>query len=109
MRTGSPSRRQYLKRLGLGIAGMATAAHLTPAMAATPASRKRVLRLAHLTDVHVQPELGAAQGLAQCLRHIHNQADKVDLILNTGDAVMDCFSENAARTRLVWDLWNDVL
>ena len=33
-------------------------------------NRKRTLRVAHLTDVHVKPELGAVEGLTAALRHV---------------------------------------
>lgn len=70
---------------------------------------RRVLRIAHITDVHVQPELGAGEGFTQCLRHIHSQQDPVDLIINTGDCVMDCMAQNRERTTLIWDLWDKIL
>ena len=34
---------------------------------------KRVLRIAHITDVHIQPLIGAAKGFEKCLHHIQNQ------------------------------------
>lgn len=63
-----------------------------------------VLRLAHLTDLHVQPERRAADGLAACLRHVQGLRDKPDLILTGGDLVMDSFEADYARTKLQWDL-----
>lgn len=72
-------------------------------------ARKRVLRIAHLTDIHLQPELGAAKGLAACLHHVQSLKDKPDLILNGGDAIMDSLATQRDRTKLQWDLWNKVL
>lgn len=78
-------------------------------VAATTASgRRRALRLAHVTDIHVQPELGAGEGLAACLHHIQSQKDKPELILNGGDAVMDSLAQTQDRTKLQWKLWQDV-
>lgn len=114
---GAPTRRDCLRSL---VAGAAAAAVLggapdsrARALAAnTPAplasARKRVLRVAHLTDIHVQPELKAAEGLAACLRHVQSQADKPDLILNTGDCIMDSMKKDRARTELQWQVWNSV-
>ncbi|HZH98053.1 MAG TPA: metallophosphoesterase, partial [Fimbriimonadaceae bacterium] len=78
---------------------------------ASPAQkgRRRVLRLAHLTDIHVQPERGGGEGMAACLRHVHSQKDKPQLILTGGDLIMDAFDADAQRTRLQWDLFNRVL
>ncbi len=67
--------------------------------------RARVARLAHLTDVHVQPERAGFDGLLACLRHANAQADKPDLLLTGGDLVMDSYDAVQARTQLQWDLW----
>jgi len=72
-------------------------------------SRKRALRVTHLTDVHVEPELRAGEGMAACLRHVQQLADKPELILTGGDHVMDSFDADDARTTLQWNLWNKVL
>ncbi len=105
------SRRDYLKRASLGGAAAAlSAAGLgEAARAGAVPVRRRALRIAQVTDVHVQPELGAGEGLRQCLAHIRAQPDPVDLVLNTGDAVMDCLSQDADRVTLIWDLWDRTL
>ena len=117
-----PNRRDMLKRLGLGGAAAAAAAAIpgailpgsaraaTPAAdaPASPAPPSRFLRIAHLTDLHIQPERDAAEGVAQCLRHVQSHAHKVDLILVTGDCIMDAFAQDHARTQLQWDLWQRV-
>lgn len=74
-----------------------------------PAQRTRVLRIAHLTDIHVQPELKAGEGLSACLRHVQSQPDKPELILTGGDTIMDSFEADEARTRLQWELWKKVV
>jgi 3',5'-cyclic AMP phosphodiesterase CpdA len=70
---------------------------------------KRAVRLAHITDVHVQPELGATEGFVKCLHHIQAQSDAPGLILNTGDCIMDSMHRKEPRTKLQWDIWNRVL
>lgn len=72
-------------------------------------SRRRVLRAAQITDIHVQPELDAAKGFAACLHHIQSQPDRPSLILNTGDCVMDATKRDRARTQLQWNVWKEVL
>ncbi len=74
-----------------------------------PTATSRVLRLAHLTDVHVQPERHAGDGLATCLRHVMSLPDRPQLILTGGDAIMDSFEADNTRTQLQWDLWKKVL
>ncbi len=72
-------------------------------------ARQRVLRIAHLTDIHVAPERMAAEGLTACLRHAQSQKDKPDLILSGGDHIMDSISADEARTRQQWELYRKVL
>lgn len=76
---------------------------------ATPNKAGRSLRLAHITDVHVEPELGAARGFAKCLHHVQSREDAPQLILNTGDSIMDAIEVGAERTQLQWNLWQKIL
>ncbi len=86
----------------------ATASRAADAPAAS--TPKRVLRFAHLTDVHVQPEKRGGEGLAACLRHVQSQADKPELIVFGGDNVMAVDSEDgSARADLQLELWHKVL
>jgi 3',5'-cyclic AMP phosphodiesterase CpdA len=66
--------------------------------------RKRALRVAHLTDLHTQPELGAIDGVKQCLKHVQSNADKPDMIITGGDLIMDCSAQGFDRTKLQWDI-----
>jgi 3',5'-cyclic-AMP phosphodiesterase len=70
-----------------------------------PARPTRALRVVHMTDMHIQPERAADQGVAACFRHIHAMKDKPDLILTGGDTIMDSFDEGFDRTKALWDLW----
>jgi 3',5'-cyclic-AMP phosphodiesterase len=67
------------------------------------------VRLAHLTDIHLQPELSAAEGLADCLRHVQSLQDKPDLIVTGGDLIMDGYDADEARTRLQWELFSKTM
>lgn len=103
-------RRQFLTSAGAGGMAAIGAGGLVQAREAEPPKgRKRVLRLAHLTDVHVQPELNAPKGMAACLEHVQGQGDKPELILFGGDCVMDSFGQTRARTQTQWDLWHKLL
>ena len=110
MNSKSVSRREGLKLIGAGVAaGVMGGAGRAARAADAPAAGGRALRVAHLTDVHIQPERGAADGFAQCLRHVQSQKDKPDLILFTGDNIMDAYRRDEARTKLQWELWQRVL
>lgn len=87
-------------------------------IAATAGPRSRSLRIAHLTDIHLQPELQAARGLAACFSHLQTRpvaeghaghdAAPPDLIITGGDTIMDSFEADTARTKLQWELWRKV-
>ncbi len=72
-------------------------------------NRKRNIRIAHLTDIHVQPEKGAAKGMESAIEHAQGQQIKPDLILTGGDLIMDSLAADAARTKLQWDIFTSVL
>jgi 3',5'-cyclic AMP phosphodiesterase CpdA len=107
----SLSRRNFLRQTGslaLGAAaGLATA---TPVAAAAPHSgRRRLLRAAHLTDIHVSPDNHAPEGMAAALRHAQAQADKPDMLLFGGDCIGDALAAPKPRVLMQWDLWNKIL
>jgi len=104
------TRREALKGLG-AIAGAGLLGGLSglSGQALAAPRRKRVLRLAHITDVHVQPERGAPEGLAACLNHIQSLKDKPNLVINTGDCIMDSMAADADRTKAQWDVWRKVM
>ncbi len=108
------SRRGLLGLAALGAAGLATSGLVLPRRALAgslaagllhdPGARRRVLRVAHVTDTHIQPELRANEGVAACFEHIRGQKD-VDLVLHSGDIIFDSFDQNLERTKLQWELW----
>jgi Icc protein len=108
--TASLSRRGLLKASAAGLLVAATAGvagakpAAAPAAAAPGGKRSRSLRIAHLTDIHIQPELAAAEGLAQCFKHLSAQADKAQLVVTGGDLIMDSFAADETRTALQWEL-----
>lgn len=107
------SRRDLLKAAGalgtaaaLGLGGPALAA---AAPAATRRERRRVLRLAHMSDFHIQPEKRAYEGVVSCLHHAQSHADKPDLILTGGDLIMDALASGRDRVKTQWDLFTRAL
>ncbi|MFM7187028.1 MAG: hypothetical protein ACKO14_04350, partial [Armatimonadota bacterium] len=82
-------------------------AHAAADSASQPAgiAKGKSTRIVHLTDSHVQPELGAPKGLALCLDHIMKQKHKPATLLFGGDLIMDAYAQTEARTRTQWDLF----
>ncbi|RFM26563.1 metallophosphoesterase family protein [Deminuibacter soli] len=101
-------RRTLLKTLG----ALSVAPAVLPAAAAAataPRSAKPVLRLAHITDVHLKGELNAPEKFVRCLEHIHQQSPKVDLVLNGGDTVFDMNKEQLPTIEAEWKLWHSII
>jgi Icc protein len=67
------------------------------------------MRIAYLTDIHVQPERNAGEGLIACLRHVQQLTPLPDVVFNGGDAIMDAFEADESRTRRQWDLWHMII
>jgi 3',5'-cyclic-AMP phosphodiesterase len=51
--------------------------------------KKRTLRFAHMTDMHIEPKRNAPEGLTAALKHIEALPDRPDMIITGGDNVMD--------------------
>jgi Icc protein len=67
--------------------------------------RKRVLRFAHLTDMHVQPEKRAPIGLGYAFDHANTLRDKPDMIFTGGDLIMDALASDEDRVSTQWELF----
>ncbi|WP_128543094.1 metallophosphoesterase family protein [Larkinella soli] len=96
------NRREALSSIGL-LTGLA------PTDLANPHRRKRVLRLAHLTDAHMMPRRKAEESLAKCLHRLQSMKDRPAFILNGGDAIMDALSRDKNTVKKQWDVWNRIL
>jgi Icc protein len=68
-----------------------------------------VLRVAHITDVHLKDEFGAPVKFTRCLHHIQEQMPRVDLVLNGGDIVFDMNKENLGTISKQWKLVQHVM
>ncbi|MBX7246671.1 MAG: metallophosphoesterase [Candidatus Sumerlaeaceae bacterium] len=109
-------RRDLLKMAG-GLAAGTVAGGLlgSKAIAATNSAstdgkaKKRVYRIAHITDVHVKPEARSPEGMVAALQHIRNQPDQPDVIFNGGDLIMDALAATRERTKIQWDLAKKIL
>ncbi len=105
-------RRDLLRQAGLLAGGLSLPSlvkansKLAESSVATP---KRILRIAHITDVHIQHLIGAAKGFEKCLHHIQNQDIKPDFIINSGDCVMDAHRRKHENVQKQWSLFNEVL
>ena len=81
-----------------------------PTVTAEPVNqKKRVLRIAHMTDFHIQPEGLAPDRMIRALQHVQAQEDPPDIIINTGDSVMDSLEVDKVRTEEQWEVFNSIM
>lgn len=99
------NRRTLLHQAGL-LAGALSLPQLGQAKSAAP---QKPFRIAHITDVHIMPLIGAAKGFSKCLDHIQRLPIKPDLIFNSGDAIMDAHRGGRVVAEKQWKLWNEVV
>jgi len=72
-------------------------------------SKKRALRIVHITDVHILDKKNAEVCFARVIREINAMEDKPDLIINTGDTVMDENEETRETVETRWQVWSKIL
>ncbi len=109
------SRRGFLKQSALIGAGGLLFQNLfaEKAMAAatplTSPQRKRILRVAHLTDIHVKPELVSETGFSKALHAVNDLKDKPDFIINGGDAIMNSVLATKDLVKKQWHSFHTIL
>lgn len=72
-------------------------------------TRKKPIRFAHLTDIHVKPGIIPETGMAKAFQHVQQLTSKVDFIINGGDAIMDALEADKQKTQIQWDLFKNIL
>ncbi len=71
------------------------------------AAAEQSFTFAHLTDLHLQPELRAAEGCAMCVEKVARM--KPDFVVTGGDLVFDAAEVDWKRTELQYDLLGKTL
>ncbi|TRZ44451.1 metallophosphoesterase [Robertkochia solimangrovi] len=100
------NRRRVLQQLGI-TAGLAVMGPTVMATCVTPLpeDKKRVLRIANITDIHMTPENAAPERFLKCMEDI--KVHKVDFFLNGGDTIMaaDYDDKTREQVNMQWDTW----
>jgi 3',5'-cyclic-AMP phosphodiesterase len=102
------TRRELLSASAAGIA-LPVLSRAASAMTTSGVQNERAIRIAHLTDPHVQPERGAGEGLAACLAHAQGLRDRPDLIFTGGDMIMDAMAATKERSQVQWEVFGRVM
>lgn len=84
-------RREFLGCLAAGAASAATTS----------------FTFAHVTDLHIQPEMRAAEGCRQCLTAVN--AAKPDLVITGGDLIFDALATPKARAQSLFSLYKETI
>lgn len=87
--------------------GCSTASLLAAGIPAGGADGPDAFRFAYLTDIHVQPEKGAGEGLRQCLRAVNALPQRPDFVLTGGDLIMDSLDVSHERLKVQWQLFDE--
>ncbi len=90
-------------------AALAAGALAAPELTFADAGKKKPLRFAHITDIHVQPGIIPETGMAKALHHVQQSPYKPSFIINTGDSVMDTLKTDRAATQQQWNLFTGIL
>ncbi len=97
-------RRELIKNISLAAGAMALSGSAT----AAEQKRKKVLRIAHITDVHIRPEHDAPNRFRKCMEEIKKH--KVDFFLNGGDTIYAADYSHITRERVneQWNIWKQL-
>ncbi|MBI5857267.1 MAG: metallophosphoesterase [Sphingobacteriales bacterium] len=82
---------------------------LLPSLSFAEENRKRPIRFAHLTDIHVKPGIVPESGMAKALQHAQQMKPGLDFIINGGDSIMDALEADKTKTQTQWDLFKNIL
>jgi len=98
-------RRKFLAS-GATLAIGATAPILAVKAAETENSKKAVLTVAHITDVHIRPEDNIPARAIEWLKVVKRH--KPDFYLNGGDSIHDASYDKVSRDRTIeqWEVWD---
>lgn len=82
---------------------------LLPSSSFAADEKKKPIRFAHLTDIHVKPGQVPEAGMAKALQHVQRSPRPLDFIVNGGDAIMDSLEADKQKTQAQWDLFTSIL
>lgn len=100
------NRKEWLRTMSLA-AGSAVIAGVSEAGTATKQS-KRVLRIAHMTDPHLQPSNESSNWTRKCIQEFQKLEDTPDIIFNGGDTINDALGKDEATVEAQWKIWKSI-
>jgi 3',5'-cyclic AMP phosphodiesterase CpdA len=104
----NPTRRKFIKSAAIGGIVSSILPIATYAKASPKPTAARLLRIAHITDVHILDQKNAETSFARVVADINSLKDKPDLIINTGDTVMDENKQTKETVTTRWNTWQKI-
>jgi 3',5'-cyclic-AMP phosphodiesterase len=103
------TRRKALQTLSLGALG-ATGISLAcnPNADTSSIQKKPILRIVHLTDIHLEPGEIPEVGLRKCIDYVLKNEPSVDFFINGGDLIMDALNKSEEEVEAQWEVWRKV-
>ena len=98
------NRKTFVRNIGLAVTG----AGLLPSVAQAK-SKKKSIRFAHLTDIHVKKGEIPETGMAKAFHHAQSLSPKVEFIMNGGDSIMDALQADKQKTQEQFQLYKTIL
>lgn len=104
-------RRELLKHMGLTAGAVALCG--TPmtigVVSAAEQKRKRALRIAHITDCHVTDHPSCLNGMKKVMEQLNSMKDRPQLIINSGDIIMEANNKSKEEAETLWNLWDELV
>jgi 3',5'-cyclic AMP phosphodiesterase CpdA len=101
-------RKSFIRSLALaGAAVSLPGMQLQAAEDRVPAPRS--LRVAHITDIHVQPGRVPEYGMATALSSVNGLTDRADFIIAGGDMIMDSMWTPKDKVKEMWKTFHSIV
>ncbi|MBI1770217.1 MAG: metallophosphoesterase [Bacteroidetes bacterium] len=107
------SRRNFLQKSAIAAGSTllfpnAVGAHNTILKEPFDQKKKRALRIAHITDCHVIDNAACINSMKRVYEQLNAMEDKPEIIINSGDIIMDANYKDLNHANKLWDLWFDL-
>ena len=100
-------RRELLQAIALGSAGAALPSR--DLLAGTLSKKRRSVRFAQISDIHVKSGDIPEKGMANALHSVQQLRPQVDFVMNTGDCIWDALEADKQKTQQQFDLYKTIL
>lgn len=95
-------RRNFIKAGALSATGIAASCTTNTGTV----QAKKALRAVHITDMHIYPDAVVEKGIKNLISEINQLQEKPDIIINTGDNIMDALKRSKEEVAAQWDVWH---